>query len=296
MPLRSNRLIPSLLVLFGLVLGGCASPPSFAVKRLIVVGDSTVDNGNLLRITGGKVPAPPNWRGRNTNGPTVVEYVAKDLGAELMDYAVSGATSGRSNIVPALVPGTDMASRTGLLDQIDGLSARNARFRPGDTAIIWAGSNDIFGVQRKDRDLVTSRIAASGRNIEESIRQLNAMGVTRFVVANRTPREALDSENDLNGKDLNREIALAAARAAAATQVQVQVFDAYDAVAEMMSNPSRYGISEPRSLCIQAPACAAGNPDHPSEISNTYVNWDASHKTTRVHRHMADKLLSLLAR
>ena len=91
MPLRSNRLIPSLLVLFGLVLGGCASPPSSAVKRLIVVGDSTVDNGNTTFVIGS--PAQANQVAsialqkqidipdtiRVAQGSPVQVFVARDL-------------------------------------------------------------------------------------------------------------------------------------------------------------------------------------------------------------------------
>ena len=57
--------------------------------------------------------APPNWRGRNSNGPTIPEYVAKELGAKLVNYGVSGATTGPTNVVGRL-PAFRSMETTGL--------------------------------------------------------------------------------------------------------------------------------------------------------------------------------------
>lgn len=46
-------------------------------------GDSNIDNGNLFRITEGVAAQPPRWRGRESNGPVVVEYLAENLGVPL---------------------------------------------------------------------------------------------------------------------------------------------------------------------------------------------------------------------
>jgi len=139
------------LVLLVAVLYGCATDtPTRSTERVVVFGDSNVDTGNLLRLTDNQRPEPPNWRGRNTNGPNVAEYFAQGIGAKLEDYAVGGATTGRSNIVPRMAPALTSVAETGVTWQIDEFEKASGKLGPADIVILWAGSNDIFALQRTD--------------------------------------------------------------------------------------------------------------------------------------------------
>lgn len=292
---RRHAIAASLLAL---VLAGCGggssdnAPPPIA--RVVALGDSNIDNGNLLRLSGGAFPAQPNWQGRNSNGPNVVEYLAKGLNATLDDYAVSGATTGQGNIVPDnTVPGV-ILSRTGVAGQVADLEKAGARFTESDLVVLWAGSNDIYGVQRADRATLDQRIATAAGNIQSAIDKLGGLGARRFLVANRTPREALGTDNDLNGVDLNKAIDAAVAQARSKTGADVRLYDAYGAIADMMKNPGTYGFKEVNTLCWNVPACANDPYAGGLPVANTYVNWDGAHKTTRVHQLMAEQITQML--
>ncbi len=284
--------------LLALVLAGCGggssdnAPPPIA--RVVALGDSNIDNGNLLRLSGGAFPAQPNWQGRNSNGPNVVEYLAKGLNATLDDYAVSGATTRQGNIVPDnTVPGV-ILSRTGVAGQVADLEKAGAHFTESDLVVLWAGSNDIYGVQRADRATLDQRIATAAGNIQSAIDKLGGLGARRFLVANRTPREALGTDNDLNGVDLNKAIDAAVAQARSKTGADVRLYDAYGAIADMMKNPGTYGFKEVNTLCWNVPACANDPYAGGLPVANTYVNWDGAHKTTRVHQLMAEQITQML--
>lgn len=282
-----------------LLMAGCASTqnnvaPATSVTRLVVLGDSNVDNGNLLRMTKNEVPPAPNWQGRNSNGPNVVEYLAKSLNAKLEDYAVSGADSGSGNVVAKISPPHAYVERSGVAVQLQDLVARNARFGPSDLVVLWAGSNDIFGAKRAERAALDQRIATAAANIESTIAKLHSMGAQRFVVANRTPREALGTENDLNGIDLNNAVSVAVMQARSKTGADVHLYDAYSAIADMMRNPAKYGFKEPNALCWNVPACANDSLEKGLPVGNTYVNWDGAHKTTRVHQLMAEQITQMI--
>ncbi len=292
---RRHAIAASLLAF---VLAGCGGgssdnvPPP--ITRVVALGDSNIDNGNLLRLSGGAFPAQPNWQGRNSNGPNVVEYLAKGLNATLDDYAVSGATTGQGNIVPDnTVPGV-ILSRTGVAGQVADLEKAGAHFTESDLVVLWAGSNDIYGVQRADRATLDQRIATAAGNIQSAIDKLGVLGARRFLVANRTPREALGTENDLNGVDLNKAIDAAVAQARSKTGADVRLYDAYGAIADMMKNPGTYGFKEVNTLCWNVPACANDPYAGGLPVANTYVNWDGAHKTTRVHQLMAEQITQML--
>ena len=285
-----------LAAIVAMVVTACAviAPPT-AIDRLVVFGDSNVDNGNMLRFTNGRAPPPPNWKGRNSNGPNVAEYLAQRLAAKHDNYAMSGALSGEQNIVARLVP--DLAAtvgNTGVSWQIGVFTKDGNPLGPRDVVILWAGSNDIFGVKRADSELLDRQIAQATRNIESALDLLAGLGAGRIVVATRSPREALENENDLNGIDLNRAIVAMAKRVSARSSAKIVVFDAYASIRDMMLNPSRYGFVQVNALCVSVPECVGERFDNGLKVADGYINWDAVHKTTRVHRLMAEQLERLL--
>jgi phospholipase/lecithinase/hemolysin len=290
------------LILLGVALYSCAtsvrypntSIPTRRIERVVVFGDSNVDNGNLLRLTGNKRPEPPNWNGRNSNGPNVAEYFAQDIGASLEDYAVSGATTGRSNIVTRIDPTLTAVADIGVLWEIDEFEKAGKKLGPADVVVIWAGSNDIFGIQRTNSAALQRQISAASENIGVALDRLHALGAQRFVVATRTPREKLGSDNDLNGVDLNAAIIDAVNKAAQRTGAKIILFDAYRSIQDMMTNPTRYGFTHVNELCVAVQECASDRFEDGQKIANAYVNWDAAHKTTRVHRLMAEQLTRMV--
>lgn len=264
---------------FALLLASCAGTVKHVpIERLVVFGDSNVDDGNRFRMLGS--PAPPYWRGRSSNGPVVVDYLAKGLGVKSQNYAVSGATF------------------SGVRLQIDQFIQKDGgRLSASDLVVLWAGGNDITGIGRSDGAAPPEAIAQVSANLTMEIDRLYGLGARRMLVGNRSPRVPLASENNLNGIDLNRAIAAAVSDAAKRTGANIQLFDAYGAIADMMNHPDRYGFAQVSAVCIQVPACAAEKYDDGLKIAKEYVEWDIfGHKTTRVHSLMAEIMLGMVTR
>src|SRR5262245_61575441 len=92
----------ALILMIGSLLGAhiAAHANSAPFSRIVVFGDSLSDTGNFFHLTGGLVPPSPYANGRFSNGPLWVEYLADDLGMQLLPedvYAVGGANTSHDN-------------------------------------------------------------------------------------------------------------------------------------------------------------------------------------------------------
>ncbi|MCW7540632.1 SGNH/GDSL hydrolase family protein [Aquabacterium sp. A7-Y] len=266
-----------------------------STRRLVAFGDSNVDNGNLFRLSQGMSPAPPAWQGRASNGPVVVEYLAARASCLLESYAVGGATTGLPNIQAQDDFAPTYPTGTGLHGQIDAFELGGNRFGPKDVAVVWAGSNDIRGARREDRPTLKRLIARAASNIDSALTRLDQLGARHIVVANRTPRTVLGSDDDLNGVDLNVAIRATAEQAARRLATDIRLYDAYTAIATMIREPKRWGFSEVLGVCITVPACAWDAYGGPQPVGEQYVHWDIAHKTTHVHRLMGEQMAAMLA-
>lgn len=280
---------------------GCASTPQHSaktteIKRVVVFGDSNVDNGNLFRMTSNEFPTAPRWKGRDSNGPVVVEYLSESLKAKLDNYAVSGATTGGSNIVPLIVPKYANVVSTGVNWQVDQFSKAGGKLGASDMVVLWAGSNDIFGAKRQEKEDLSKRIETASANVERALLRLHDLGAKRVLFSTRTPRDVIGTDNDLNGVDLNASLVATIKRVQAKTGMEIVLYDAYARIADMMKNPSKYGFTDPKTLCVNVPQCASDSFEAGQAVASTYVNWDGAHKTTRVHKIMADEIQEMLRR
>jgi cholinesterase len=277
------------------VLSGCTSllqQPAGA--RLVVFGDSNADNGNLYRLSGGFIPSGPRWKGRESDGPVAVEYLAGSLGLPLLDFAVSGATTGTENVLASILPGLTHVARTGVEGQI-GTFLEKERFRPDDIVILWAGSNDFASLNGGFGNLLDERLSQTSLNLERAIHRVVANGARTLVVVNRLPRVNLDSGDNQNGRRMNEVIARVVVRTQEMLPARIMLFDAYSRVAEMMRDPVRFGFTEVSKACLDTPGCAYAREKGNGAVAG-FVHWDIYHKTTKVHRLLADGLMSLLGR
>lgn len=275
--------------LAGLVVAtAIGSGPALALPfdSVVVFGDSNVDNGNLAAAgaaQGITVNPPPNFGGRNNNGPVVVEYLANDLGVPLHDFAYSGATTGT---------GTTAGIVLNTLSQITGyLGANGGNADPNALYVYWAGSNDLIGVG-SNTSLLNTRIAGALTDITAAVDDLGGAGAQTILVANRTPRTSLTSQDNLNGVALNTALAAALPGINEGVSASVPLFDDYSLIADMITNPSRYGFEHtaPTDICFNDPVCSTN-----LAVASTYVFWDAAHKTTRVHELLAGAIVQELA-
>lgn len=269
-----RRISIALVVLFGCHFGAVSAAP---MSAFYVFGDSNVDTGNLFGALG-----QPG--GRSSNGKLVTEYITEQFGVPLLNYAWGGATSGSTNVVGAIIPAL---LNTGLLKQIEGFSTALGG-SPADSNgiyIVWAGSNDLVGINHSDPAAVAARVSGVVSNLTLALNQLDALGAERILVATRTPRPSLTSADNLAGVTMNAAIRSLVPTLDAALGAEIEVFDAYTLIEDMVLNPLEYGFTESSALCSASPACASS-----LAVASGYINWDAAHKTTRVHELLSDAM------
>ncbi len=197
--------------------------------RLYAFGDSLSDSGNMYNavwaLTGGtvEVPPPPYYKGRASNGPVAVEYLAAHLG--LTAKPVIDPTG---NIDPAGSNFAVLGSATGLVKQVGGAEYSNyMTFRynpllpnvgidfqvwsfadltdgeldgsfgmanPSALYFYWGGANDAYlaledpGINQDDASQMNgiakdTALMAAG-NVENQLRFLASLGATDFLVPN----------------------------------------------------------------------------------------------------------------
>ena len=176
------------------------------ISRLIIIGDSLSDTGNMkarLRI----FPAAPYWIGRFSNGPAWPDYLGSMSYVAIRNHAVGGASvSGK-----ATIPKVTFTQRVmdGGQFFVSGTTEQQIKLfresfmtgdqiaRPDKTAVvIWGGANDYISkepfsgaietlLDRVDDPegyphVVTTVMA----NLEQQIRSIIALGAKRILVGN----------------------------------------------------------------------------------------------------------------
>ena len=264
-----------------------------SLSQVIVFGDSNTDTGandegSLYDLTYGAFNQPPNAEGRNCNGPVVVEYAADMLEVPLVNYSVSGATTGLMNLL-AYFPGIPdvypQVVDTGVLSQMDAFEKDlNGGFADHRALYVyWAGSNDLYGATEDD---VVPRTAAALDNIEDVLTRLTELGARNILVATRATRPEFSEHNNINGVIFNAALRTRIMTLNDELRSNIQIFEAFDLITDMMFNSADYSFTEPTELCISDPNCSTD-----IDIAAEYVQWDSAHKTTRVHEIMAEKMV-----
>jgi phospholipase/lecithinase/hemolysin len=164
----------------GAALALLAFPAHAAVfSTVIAFGDSLSDNGQSL--TGRPVPPAPYVGGRFSNGPVAVEYLANAMGANLFDYAVSGATSGTLN--------TDFTDgqplrETGVARQVDKFQADlgGAAADPVALYLVSGGSNDFLAIDPGDAAAVAQTAGDVVSNLDTALMRLYNLGARNFLL------------------------------------------------------------------------------------------------------------------
>ena len=294
-----NRLFNLLLVvLFSVAIGSHANAGnSKNISGLVVFGDSNVDMGfadpdddSAAHYTYGLFFPLPNVGGRSSNGPVVVEYVAESLDVPLSNYAVGGATSGETNVIGLLAPGAfPPAETTGLLNQVVKFEESLPQGGADKKAVylIWAGSNDLVFASPETAPAMVDQSVA---NISYTINRLAELGARKILVATRTTRTDLYSADDVNGVLLNSALRVKVDTLRDELKADVQIFDAFAYVTDMMYNPEDYGFTNTKDLCFDDPVCSID-----PTVAAGYIVWDAPHKTTRVHEILAEKMLKQIS-
>lgn len=256
-------------------------------SQIYVFGDSLVDTGNLFELTFDKIPpSPPYFKGRFSNGPIWVEYLAENLNLSFdpeNDFAYGGATTGETNVTVPLAPG--------LLDQIARFTNSSENIDPNALYIIWAGSNDYLNED-------VTEIGQPIGNISTAIVALAADGAKNFLVPNLPDLGRLPStknteiSNQLNRLARFHNIALAGAlkslENSLGTNVDITLVDMNLLFKKIVNNPANFGFTNQNEACLNFQTRVVC--DNPSE----YAFWDILHPTTAVHKIMGEFAFSAL--
>jgi len=248
--------------------------------RMFIFGDSLSDVGNLFLATFGTNPSPAEyWKGRSSNGPVWVEYLAPRLGLAAPtailspgggnDFAFRGAFS----VSPGLgAPCLDT--------QVE--SFVGSDIVPGNTDLftVWCGANDfIFN---------SPNPATVASNVLTQIRVLKDAGAKQFLVMNLPPMGLVPEYRDQPQQVKDQ--ASAASMLYNATlhsgldlvrspDVSVTEIDVYGLFQQMVANPAAYGLT---NVTDDFPG-PLGDP-----AADGYLFWDSVHPTTAGHRILAE--------
>ena len=259
-----------------ITLSACWLPISVSaqITGVTTFGDSLSDNGNVFKVTGGTAPSsPPYFNGRFSNGPVWIENVISNfnLSTTSNNFAFGGATSGTSNINPAL---------PGLTTELDVFLRTSPTVDPNRLFVVWAGANDYLGGRQTNP-------AVTVGNLSTAIQRLTAAGATQIVVPNLPNLGKLPASLGipaLAGLDplsaAHNSVLSASLRSLASSNPNISIVptDLEALFNRVTTNPARFGLTNVTQPCLNpATGAVCATPD-------TYLFWDEIHPTAAGHR------------
>ncbi|KAJ1947905.1 hypothetical protein GGF37_000052 [Kickxella alabastrina] len=286
--------------------------------RLVFIGDSNSDNGNVLRMTQGTHPKPNTvyWRGRYSNGKTWTDILEEKSNKPALNLAHGCATIDNELVAgTAPMPNGRRAEIPSVLDQVAQLTV--AKIDARDLVFIQVGSNDLNSVidtgptYNKKADFTPTVLAAKLRQVVEI---LCLHGAHHVVVMNVRPREdypgviALKNPQKLElSRSMTLELNAAIDREMAHLQgalgrdYRVVVFDTHSFQKQITSNPAAFGIDPDWRTPVYTPPSDSllfGDEQHqqPQLISpDTKLFVDSAHLARRAQELLADQVINALA-
>ncbi|KAJ2471162.1 hypothetical protein IWW56_006390, partial [Coemansia sp. RSA 2131] len=223
-------------------------------SRLVFLGDSNADNGNVLRLTHGTHPAPSSvyWQGRYSNGKVWADHLAELVSPASTINLAYGCATIDNDIVSGTVPMPDgqRVEVPSVADQVNDLGSLVGRLSPTDLVLIQVGSNDLNSLidtgslYRRKRAFTPTLLAERlAQTVEYICTQLGARNV---LVLNVRPREDYPGVIALNDvqvlEQTRRDTVLfnatisnkiAALQAALGADYSLSLFDTYSAQKEI---------------------------------------------------------------
>ncbi|MCP4578992.1 MAG: SGNH/GDSL hydrolase family protein [Deltaproteobacteria bacterium] len=247
-------------------------------SNVVVFGDSLSDNGNIFALSGGAQPHSSHaYKGRWSNGPVWIEYLAKYFSAGLTDLAEGGATTGDETSLP-------VGLQKQVADFITLASSYPTMISDETLFVVWAGPNDFLSGG-------TDYLGAVD-NIETALDMLAVAGVKHLLVANMPN---LGATPGLNPNPVLSESAKLLTQAFNATlegsvdnfkqtytSISVYYFDVYALFAEVIADPESYGFTDVTNAYVN-------DDDTVNDDGEIYLFWDSVHPMTLAHKLLAKK-------
>lgn len=285
------------------------------INRLVVFGDSLLDNGNIIKTL--DIPGEPYLEGRFSNGLVSTEYLAelitKDQGSDQVkhkNYAIGGALTHGANPSSLLKHHAFAVS-----EQLARFENEEGRFANDDMVIINGGANNfMFTVYNEIPYINLTAKLRVARDLKKIIRKAIKMGAKNIIVWNipdvtRAPayKEYLSnwvgkffkSYLQLN---INLQNGLLRNRVADLQmyfpEVNLKLFDFFTLLNECIDNPVKYGFENVTDACIDSygGADSLGNIQYDINIMGDpekYLCWDYCHPTAKANKVVANRMFEL---
>lgn len=263
-----KRIICLGVVFFSIVLLLGTPTHATTINGIVAFGDSLSDKGNLFHYT--EQPPAPYYKGRFSNGPVWVEYLAQKIGTPLDDRAFGGATTGDYNYATG-------QNFWGLKWQVDNYLAAPPLSNTKALYTVWAGANDFFTNPQTDPSV-------SVDNIGYALKRLSNAGAKKIMIVSLpdlgiTPAFSKDPNVSAYATAWSTAFNNALISNLAVFEstfngklYTIDAFAAFDAIASQFLNTTDAYL--PEGLLAEL------DPDD-------FVYWDGVHPTTRAHHLFA---------
>ena len=263
--------------------------------RLVVIGDSLTDNGNLYLASGRTQPvSPPYFQGRFSNGPVFTEL----LGFNAANF--NGPVTGSINLAyGGARTDNNVAFPPGMRAQLTGYTARGGTFGSGDLVSVLGGANNIFQAlgafavlppasQQNPTAYMNPVLSAAVADMNFLVNDIASRGAGTILVTNlprlgTTPQfrpTPLAALADYAGSTFNSQLSTAMiATANARPGTNIILYDLAKVSDTLAADPGRFGLTNASQSCLVG-ATVCSNPDG-------YLFWDGVHPTAAGHRLIA---------
>lgn len=268
---------------------------SAVINKIIVFGDSLSDTNNVFNASLWRFPNPKSWfLGRFSNGPTWVEYLAKQSRLPVYNWAVGGAASNQQKRV---IPG--------ILEQVDSwlIYMKEAKnYRPENSLFtVWIGANDLVTYNQGVDGLIANQGKALNRLVgagAKKILVLNLPDITRAPEFSYR-KDGVEIKRQID--DYNRRIKQVVDDINSRyPSPPVMLFDLEALFTDMLDHPERYQVSNVKTSCLDIQAPSSLNYINAIPVraactdADSYVFWDLLHPTTHTHRLLAEHIFNYL--
>jgi len=264
-----------------IIIGSFNSTSAENLTQIYVFGDSLSDVGNFYQATNKQSPAsPPYFKGRYSNGPVWVEYLASKLKVTSNldnNFAYGGAKTGDSQALPP-----------GVLAQIEKFKVKNSAANPKAIYIIWAGANDYFGGATDPSVPINNLTTAVKRLSEIGAKNIAVINLPDLgkVPATRTTERANLLSNLTEKHNAGLAASLKSLRSSLNPNINIRYIDVNSLFNQVYNSPGKYGFKNVTQSClIKEIVCT-----HPEE----YLFWDGIHPSTVGHKLLAKLTLPKL--
>ncbi|KAJ2580190.1 hypothetical protein GGH95_002726 [Coemansia sp. RSA 1836] len=287
-------------------------------ERLVFLGDSNADTGNVFAMTEHMHPSPDHVYvgGRYSNGKMWPEHLGSFAASQPVMLAYGCATIDNS-IVSGTVPMPDGTRKEvpSFTDQVAQLHAQIGKLRANDLAFVFVGSNDLNSLIDTGPTYITKRPftpESLASSLRKAVRELCLGGGARNVlVMNVRPRDDYPSVLALNDPEkrhqtravtaaLNTAIAreMAELQEGLGDEYHVGVFDTHTFQKQITRDPAAAGIDpDVQTPCYaKAPGATAKDKRHVELVNpDTKLFLDGAHLAKRAQALLAAEVVKHIA-